>query len=211
MKVSPVGLGAVALLVALTTHGGARADPIPWIYSWSNSPGQLNANSPGTGYLTLANETAKQAAGNSDIVATNIRAFSTATTDKPDVFTAKAYSLQLTLTDANSLKSATLVFTGHLDGTLTAGNSNITNTFTGQTSYTVVLGQNQYAITISSYTPPGPTGVANSGAIGAHANVTVEALSLPEPGALTLFALGATALVVPRLYRRRRRRQPLSQ
>src|SRR5205085_1744668 len=82
------------------------------------------------------------------------------------------------------------------DGTLTALSSNIKNTFTGQTTQTVVLGSNKYTATIGPYSPPGPTGSSNAGSIAAHATVTVESVILqdvPEPSTLVLAFLAAPA------------------
>ena len=180
------------LLLVVTTAG--RADPIAWSYSWSNSPTQVNADAPGTGYLTLSNESTQNAAGDSDIVATNIKGHSPATTGEIDTFTNKTYTLTLTLTDLASGASNTLAFTGELNGTLTAGSSLITNTFTGPTTQTLVLGDNAYTVTIDSYTAPGPPGSANAGSIGALATVAI--FQLPEPGTLTLSGLGASFLVL---------------
>src|SRR5947209_4636682 len=103
MKRSPLGLTGVTVLLLLAP--AARADFIPWQYNWSRSPSVINADAPGTGYITLTDEPLKGAAGNSDIVATNLKTFSTAPTDKPDTFTNAKYSLSLTLIDTNSGKS----------------------------------------------------------------------------------------------------------
>jgi hypothetical protein len=200
MKLSPAGRGglALALLLAVTTAG--RADPISWSYSWSNSPTQINADTPGGGYLTLSNETTKTAVGDSDVVATNIQGHSSATGGQVDTFTHKTYTLGLTLTDQASGVSGNLNFTGELNGTLTATSSLITNTFTGLTTQSLVLGDNLYTVTVDSYTAPGPPGSANAGSIGAVATVSI--FHLPEPSTLVLSGLGACFLA---LAARRRR------
>jgi hypothetical protein len=76
---------------------------------------------------------------------------------------------------------------------LTATSANISNTFTSATTVVMDLGANQYTVTLTAYTPPGPTGSTNVGAIGAHATVTVEPItiaSIPEPNSLLLAAFG---------------------
>ena len=186
---------AAALALLLAIAPAARADWIAWTYSWSNSPQTILADNPsGGGKISLTDEPTLEAVGNTDIVATNIRTFSTAPASAPDKFTNKAYSLALTLTDSTSGQSGTAAFTGVFNGTLTANSSNITNAFTSANTVVLDLGNNQYTVTLTAYTPPGPTGSTNAGAIGAHATVTVEnihpVLQSPEPTALLLAAFG---------------------
>jgi hypothetical protein len=202
MKLSPAGQGglALALLLAATTSG--RADPIAWSYSWSNSPTHVASDTPGSGYLTLSNESKTNAVGDSDIVATNIQGHSTATGGQVDTFTNKTYTLSLALTDTASGKSGHLDFTGELNGTLTATSSVITNTFTGPTTQTLVLGDNLYSVTIDSYTAPGPPNSANPGSIGALATVSI--FHLPEPSTFVLSGLGASFLALAGRRRRPR-------
>lgn len=194
MSNAPAPRAAAALVVFFTLAPAARADWIAWTYSWSNSPQTILADNPaGGGEITLSNQPTQAAVGNSDIVATNIRTYSTASPSAPDTFTNKAYTLTLTLTDSASGQSGTAVFTGIFNGTLTAASSNISNTFTGATTAILDLGNNQYTVTLTAYTPPGPTGSVNAGGIGAHASVVVSQIHLadtPEPTALLLAALG---------------------
>jgi hypothetical protein len=198
MRHAPATLGGAALLWLLTFGGNARADLIQWTYNWSRSPSTVKADSPGTGYISLTDQAAQNAVGNSDIVATNIQAHSTAPSNNPDQFTNAPYTLSLYLLDQQSGSSTTLSFTGLFNGTLSALSSNITNTFTGSVTQTVVLGSDKYTVTIGSYTPPGPTGATTSGSIAAHATVKVESLiqDVPEPGTLTLAALALPLLGV---------------
>jgi hypothetical protein len=192
---------AAALALILVSAPAARADWIAWTYSWSNSPQSILADNPaGGGSITLTNEPTLSAVGNTDIVATNIRTYSTASQSAPDTFTNKPYSLALTLTDSASGQTGTAVFNGVFNGTLTANSSNITNTFVGPTTVVLDLGKNQYSVSLTAYTPPGPTGSLNAGAIGAHATVTVTPiqpiLQTPEPTALVLASLGVPLAVL---------------
>jgi hypothetical protein len=206
MRASPVTLAGAALVLLLASAGEARAEFINWTYSWSNSPGQINADKPGSGYITLDSEGVKPATGDSDIVATNLHTFSNATGDNPDRFTHAAYTLRLTLTDSDSSQSHTLVFTGELNGTLTAGSANISNTFTGQITQEVVLGNHLYRVTMTTYSPPGPPGAINAGSISGHTITLITVATLPEPSSLALTCLGAAVLGFRRWRCRRARR-----
>jgi hypothetical protein len=192
---------AAALAFILAMAPAARADWIAWTYSWSNTPQAILAdNAAGGGQITLTDEPTLPAIGNTDIVATNIHTLSTASPSAPDTFTNKSYTLTLNLTDTASGQSGAVAFTGVFNGTLTASSSNITNTFTSPTTATLDLGSNQYTIILTAYTPPGPTGSVNAGAIGAQATVTVApihvVLQTPEPATLLLAAFAVPFAVL---------------
>jgi hypothetical protein len=211
MKASPSALAGAALMVLLAA-GNARADLIPWSYSWSNTPSNIYADGhvPGdsAGYISLTDSALQSVVGDSYLVATDLTAHSTATSANPDKFTNAGYTLRLTLVDGTFGDQATLSFPGEFNGTLTATSSNITNTFLAQTTQTIVLGQTQFTVTIGFYTPPGPTGAQNTGSISATALVTasnVTVATLPEPGGLLLASLGTAGLGLATWRRRRRR------
>ncbi len=188
------------MTVLLLSVVEVQADLIPWMYHWSRSPHQLHADAPGTGYITLTDEPLRHAVGDSDIVATNLKTYSSATLTNKDIFTNKSYSLTLTLIDGPSSESGSLTFTGYLDGWVTAQSSYLRNTFTGQLTQVIVLGTNVYTVTIDGYTPPGIPGSVNSGSISAKASVRVEALvsQVPEPATLTLAGVGLSLLLAAR-------------
>jgi hypothetical protein len=191
---SPLLFGT-ALALLLFAGGNARADLIDWSYNWSRSPLAVPADVPGTGGITLTDESSHNAKGSSDIVATNIRTFSSATSAAPDHFTNKAYSLFLSLTDTDSGKSANLTFSGVFNGTVSATSANITSTFTGQTTQMVKLGNNTYTVTLGPYAPPGPPTATNAGTISAHVDVNGGSIGNnhnPEPSALILAGVGAS-------------------
>jgi hypothetical protein len=204
MKFSPLTLCGAALALLLTNFS-AHAELIPWLYSWSSSPSVLHANGPGTSYVTLTDEPLKLAVGDSDIVATNLRTFSTAPSDNPDHFTHAGYTLSLYLYDPASHQGKTITFTGFLDGTLSASNANLANTFTGPSSQTVLLGQHLFLANALSYTPPGIPGSVNAGSISGHITIRVEAVMTPEPATLALSAFGIGLLGIARLRRGRKR------
>jgi hypothetical protein len=204
MKRSPLAPVGAALIVCLWS-GAARADLIQWTYDWSRTPSKIFSDN-GQGWITLTDESQKSVVGDSAIVATNLDTFSTAPRTNPDTFTDKEYTLNLRLVDQASGQLGTLHFVGRLDGTLSADHANITNTFLGQTTQKLQLGENLYTVVLNSYSPPGPPGAFNHGAISALATVTVNPIhvaTLPGPGGLTLAGLGAAGLG---LAARRRRR-----
>jgi hypothetical protein len=197
MSNSPIVLGGVAGILLAIGAANARADLIQWSYSWSRSPAEVqSSNHGGAGYISLTDDGLKSASGNSNLAATNLQGHSTASTSDPDVFTNKAYTLSLFLQDQDSKKSGTLAFNGQFNGTLTADSSNITNTFTGDTTQKLVLGDHLYTVTIGPYSAPGPPGAVNSGSIAARAEVTVSLLSLPEPSSFVLAFVGAAGGLV---------------
>jgi hypothetical protein len=195
----------MALFVILAAARPAHADQILWNYNWSRSPGIIYSDTSTGSYITLTDEPLHSASGNSDVVATNLRTYSNATPASPVTFTAKAYTLALFLQDVASGLSGTLTFTGQFDGTLSELNSNITNTFTGEATQQLRLGNNLYTATIGPYTPPGPTGSTNAGSISAFAQVSVQSIviqDVPEPSTIWLAGC-AVPLAGFALWRRR--------
>jgi hypothetical protein len=194
-------------LAWLVLAGAARADLVPWSYNWTPNTLAIQSDSPGTSKLTLTNEPAGSATGSSDIVATNIKVVSTAKPDSPDHFTHQAYRLTLTLTDNASKATGNLVFTGTFDGTVSGQSSHVMNTFTGQTTQSIVLGGNTYTITIGPYTPPGPPSSANAGSISATAKVSTTGSSSgsPEPSSMLLAGLGVSLLGGASWWKRRKK------
>jgi hypothetical protein len=191
-----------------------QATPIAWSYNFTPSQSFVSADASATnqtpGTVTFTNGLSQSASGNSDVVVTNLRTSSTAPVSSPDTLTSNgAYSVSMTLTDAASGQSSTLTFTGKLGGSFSSVNSNVTNTFTGQTTDTVTLGGNTYTVAMTGYTPPGPPTANNAGSISAHVTVTSNlgsgtGASTPEPSTLVLSCLGLT-LAGAASWRKRRR------
>jgi hypothetical protein len=206
MTCRPASLGGAAAALLLLACTPAQANLIHWSYSWSRNPAEVPADAPGTGFISLTDESElRPAAGDSDIVATNLRTHSTAPKTDPDTFTAKVYSLSLFLQDDASGQSTTLAFAGQFDGTLSANSANIMNTFLGETTQSVVLGNTRFTVTIGPFASPGPPDATNEGSIGAHAQVQVEqVMETPEPGTLALSSLGGVFLAWAAWRRRRR-------
>jgi len=182
---------SAALVWLFAPTSVARAEFIPWKYNWTRNPSVISADAPGTGLISLTDETLHSASGDSDVVATNLKVFSTAPPSSPDTYTNKAYTLTLFLLDTTSGQSGTLSFGGLLNGTASSLNSHIRNTFTGETTKELILGQTHFTVTIGPFTPPGPPESSNKGAISAFAQVTVTNIQkTPEPSTLVLACIG---------------------
>ena len=161
MKFSHSHLAGVSLVLLLAFVPKAHADLIPWAYNWSASPSEIHADAPGTGKITLSDESIHSAIGDSNTVATNIKTYSTAVATNPDIFTAKPYAVTLSLTDLVSGTTGSLTFSGVLSGQLTFDSSNIGNTYTGLTTQQLILGNTVFTVTIGAFTAAAP-GVVNS-------------------------------------------------
>jgi hypothetical protein len=158
----------------------ARADFVSWTYNFGRSPVAVPAGGLSTGGLSLTDESTHQADGTSDIVATNIRAFSSASRNHPDTFTNSPYTLSLFLKDNTSGQSTTLTFHGVFNGFISATSANITTTFTAPLTETVKLGSNTYTVSLGNFSPPGPPDASNAGSISAH--VAVNEFTPPPTG-----------------------------
>jgi hypothetical protein len=183
----------LAVLVLLLVAGTqARADFIQWSYNWSINPISVLSDD-GNGSVSFTNQPPQTASGNSDTVATNLKANSLAPASNPDTLNnTGAYTLTLSLTDTASGQSGTVSFNGKLSGSFSSSSANITNAFLGATSKTIFLGDNSYTVTIGPYSPPGPPDSTNLGSIAAHVDVSAIGISStsPEPSTLLLGLFG---------------------
>jgi hypothetical protein len=184
---SPKRLLAAALALCLFTGARARADFVNWSYNWTPSASTIYADTPGQGQINLSNEPGGTAVGSSYIVATNLKTSSTADPSSPATFTNATYGLGLTIVDGASGKTGSLSFNGAFNGTLSSQNAMITNTFTGPTTQSLLLGNHLYSVTIGTLAPPGPPTATIAGGISALANVSVK--DVPEPSTLVLSGL----------------------
>jgi hypothetical protein len=197
---------AAVLVVALTAARG-QADLIAWSYQWNAQPIVVNAdplgpNRPPTGGITLTPAAITvtggapgTAQGNADLVAVflNTFNFSPNPDGQPNRFTNSPYNLKVTLTDSASHASADLRFPAVFNGTLTDSTANIHTSFTAPTRQRVVLGENLYTVTLTTYRPPGPPTSVGDGQIDAH--VEVRPVGAPEPSGLVLACAGLAGIV----------------
>ena len=140
-------LFAAALGLVMLSGTAVRADFIPWTYNWTRNPIAVGADAGGTGGIALTNEPVNHAVGASDIVATELRTFSSASASTPDTFTNAPFSLTLALTDDGSHQTGSLTFNGVFNGSFSSGSANITASWTGSTTQTVTLGSDSYTVT----------------------------------------------------------------
>jgi hypothetical protein len=205
-----------ALALVLLAGAGARADSIPpdqiqWTYNFSpGAPAVLADGNPSAG-VTFTNEPTKAATGSSDVVASNLRVFSSALATSPDTITGGNYSLTLTLatTDNTGTHTGSVSFTGTLSGAFSSENANVKNMFGPNGTQTLTLGSVTFTVSLVSYTPPGPPDQANAGSISAHVDVSGQGGGIqgaPEPSTILLSSLGLTFLGGAAWRKRRRAR-----
>src|SRR5262249_24821955 len=162
---------SLGLLVFAGTQLQAGPIPVGYDYSWTPSSLVVAADNGGTGGISMTLQALQHADGSSDVVATNLRTFSSAPRTSPDTVTHGDYSLTLSLTDTASGATGTVTFTGYFSGTFSTTSANVANAFTGDTTQTLTLGGHVYTITIGPYAPPGPPSASNAGTISAHVSV----------------------------------------
>jgi hypothetical protein len=189
---------AAGLLCLASTPAWAGPSPayVSWNYNFTPSQSYVSADAPGTGSVSFTNEPSVQNVINSsDVVVTNLRVSSTASSGSPDTLnTNGAWSATMQLTDNNAGGATdTMTFSGKLGGTFAKNSANVTNTFTGQTtqSWTAPNGDS-FTVSMVGYTPPGPPTATNAGSIAAFVSVSpgVTTSGTPEPSTLMLSVLG---------------------
>jgi hypothetical protein len=200
-------LPCVAAFLWLLCDGmPSRADFVTWSFDWTHSPAVVAADTGGTGGISLTNHQGGAGSGNSDVVATQITTFSSASVNTPDHFTNSPYSLILDLTDTSSHQSGMLTFKGVFNGTLSTTSANIRNTFLSPLTQHLDLGGHLYTVTIGPYAAPGIPDSTQTGSIGAHLSVQPDGSTgggppppthgAPEPATWVLAAIGLAMLAL---------------
>ncbi|HTU93967.1 MAG TPA: PEP-CTERM sorting domain-containing protein [Gemmataceae bacterium] len=203
----------VILLVVVLTPQRGEAGLIPWSYQWNAQPTVVNADPlsanqpPGgitltPGAITISGGNQGVALGNANIVAVNLTAFTFSPTSEgsPYHFTNTPYHLGVTLTDVDSGKSGTLYFSGVFDGSFTAWKMSLDTRFTSAAQQSLILGNNRYSVSLTTFTPPDPPAQGGTGSISAAVNV--QPVSAPEPSTLLLAGSGLAGVVFSWLRRR---------
>jgi MYXO-CTERM domain-containing protein len=163
------------LLIALAAVQTAQAGPL-WGY---RSPGNTNVLTPGSDAgLTFPNTSWTDTDGGGSIVVTPVQQWSVALATDPD----KAggdYTFGLEVIDYASGMSGLVDFAGTLDGTIWKEGTALTNTFTGETTKSLDLGDFRYTVALDAF--ENPTGFGEEGAGKITADVTITALDDPVP------------------------------
>jgi hypothetical protein len=208
-----LGRFLATLLLLFWVGGTARADlMVPWTYTWSRNPLSVAADNDGTGgvSLTLSPLAAgTNLTGDNEIKAVSLSTFSSAPTGTVDTFSSSPYSLTVHLTDLNSGATGALTFSGQFNGTLSATTASISNTFLSPSSQSIVLGQDDYTVTLNSYLAPNQPNSTTFGYIQADVTITPATGStntgngntgnsggvqaVPEPSTLLLAGLALPA------------------
>jgi hypothetical protein len=207
MTLSPTRLCSGALLAFLVVAAQARADFIPWSYSWSSSPGSVSADGA-AGSIHILPGSGTGLNGIKDILAAQLQTVAANPPVTQANFTNAGYSLTVTIHDGASGQSGSLTFGGTLGGWFTSATASITNKFNNPITQELKLGQNLYAVTIGSFKSPGGSSSGTFGRIGADVLVSgagaTPPAAAPEPATLALAALGATGLAARQWWQRRR-------
>lgn len=198
MKRSFATLLGTSLGLLLLASAPAQASFVGWDYAWNPGSLVVAADGGGTGGISMTLQAQAHADGTSDIIATNLRTFSSAPRTTPDTVAKGTYNLSLTLTDTASGQSGTVTFSGFFNGTFSTTSANVNNTFTGDITQTLTLGGHKFQVGIGPYAPPGPPSAANAGTISAHVAVDEDGGNnggdTPEPSTLVLSCLGLSVL-----------------
>ena len=152
------------------------------IYSWTG-PAPVAPDGKGTGGINLATiqGTPPGGGGSADIAAANLTTFISPTIGDSDTYTHAAYLLSLNITDSVSGDTKAVTLGGFFDGTVTAANVSLTNSF-GTAPAPLTIGKNVYTVVLDSYKTPGVHGAA-PGSLGAIVSV------VPAAGADTLVSI----------------------
>jgi len=201
-------LTALLAAAAVVLSAGASAlqagpltpDKVAWTYNFypaspdvtgdGHAPGDLNHR------ITFSDQPKKDAAGSSDIVASNLKVFSLSSALTPDTLSGNgAYTMFLALTSTQDGKTFdhTFEFHGKLAGSFSEKNATVANVFDPATKkQTFTLGGFDFTVEMLYYTPPGPPEQGNVGSIGAHVTVANPGPSslTPEPSSLLMAGLG---------------------
>jgi hypothetical protein len=201
MKRSAVLFVAACLVLVGMAASTVRADSV-WYYQtfasdesgsssviWSSAPSPTRP----MGGIELVAPSYGSMMGSREVTIVNLRAFSSATLESPDLFANAGYHLSVAILDVPSMTFGVVSFTGALSGILTHEMADISNRFTGETTQTVQLGSNFYTISLRNYAPPGSPSSGLLGAITAFVSVT-EVHDAPEPSSLVLGGLGCALL-----------------
>jgi hypothetical protein len=227
MKGLTVHIGPLLAVVVLATPM-LRAEslpvaPVSWSYQNPDNVAIYDLDNGARAGLTLQNSQPTTVTDSQDISAAKIIQWSIADPATADVVNNQSYRFKLKLLDIASNVSGIAEFTGILSGAIWATGTSLTNTFTGETSQMLTLGDNKYLIELTGFTAPNISGLDGFGQFLARVTVNPAApppppppppppdpdppiTDAPEPGTLTLVGLGLPLVGAVQAWRRRRQR-----
>lgn len=205
------------LLLSLLGAGRARAELVQYSYQWSATPGVLvgtnpdagNINGVSTGSIALAVEpdgkTSSMAGGGpTTLPGATFFPSTSAAGHMPDLYSAKAFSLTLKLTEELSGKYGELTFTGLVDGTLSTEKADLVAMFKSPTKQELQLGGYTFWVSVPGKIEfPMNGGQAN---VDAQLQVTKTLSQVPEPGTLVLVGVALPMTLVGLRFNKLRRR-----
>jgi hypothetical protein len=187
----------LTLALGAFSSTGARAEFRGWSYTATAVVPTLKPDD-GDSSVTLNVPTGSSTRTTDDVATAYLTTSSGASPGSPHVFTNRDFSVALMLTDAASgMSSEPLLFEGVLNGTLSTSTASLELTPTSTTRYTVVLGTNEYTVTLGALIRPSAPTAVFPGLVGVHVAVSPEAEPTAlEPTGLAFLGMSLTMLAV---------------
>jgi hypothetical protein len=167
-------ISLVSLVALVLAAAPVRADFMGWQYDWTASPTTIPT--AGGGSLQLIGVSGSNTALSESVLAMGITAPAAA---QQSAINPTPYQLTLTLTDTASNDSGSVTFNGTFSGSY----SNLSNSYTGPTTKQILLGTNNYTVSLGAYYAPSSI---FPGVLTAAISATPDPQTVPEPATLAL-------------------------
>jgi hypothetical protein len=187
-------LALLAVPALLVAGAPARADYIPWSYSFSANPNPVTSDN-GSASVTFAPTSGQESLSFNGLLAAQLSA--AGPTDA--AFSSRGYTFSMHLTDIASGASADLSWTGAFSG---SSPFNLENKIPNPNQQ-VTLGQHEYTVTLGAFAPPTPERPGSLATTVIVAGPSVPVNQVPEPTSLLLAGAGLSALGARAWWRKR--------